>query len=362
MNFSYDLIKSKSKLKDPNEIELWYSRYIRLIQYSKNIEFDSHTHKHHILPASLFPEFSKNKENILILSYRLHFIAHYILMKMTKTFEMKSAFHLMATVYIKNSRLYSSSILETYEARKNMCSAKNNVTGENELVHISNLGNSHTHTSVGMKWWYNSETGDTLFSEKDMSGAGYENTHRIKCGPTKVYWTTDENGNRCRTDNENKKINGVAPYQRGLDVINKENTKFLNLETKKFVFINKSASVPARHYRLGAYKKDLILIYEYNDILYFSCTDLPEEIQFNIKRNLDIINNVIPDINSYLYRVKGKRLSLQKKNTIEKYGGKTLGQMGLKVYNFLDENFLIDFEKKIFKFDERCDHPRSANE
>lgn len=59
----------------------WFKRYFNFIEKfscSENYE------KHHILPKFLFPEytsFSKNKWNLVKLSPRAHFIAHYLLAK-----------------------------------------------------------------------------------------------------------------------------------------------------------------------------------------------------------------------------------------------------------------------------------------
>jgi hypothetical protein len=81
-----------------------------------------HYHKHHILPKSLFPEYEHDQDNLIKLSYRLHYIAHYILWKLTKTYQMAMAFHYMSTANIKNSRLYNTAIKTLYEGRSHLIS------------------------------------------------------------------------------------------------------------------------------------------------------------------------------------------------------------------------------------------------
>ncbi len=57
--------------------------------------------RHHILPSSLFPEYKKNKENIIKLSPKNHFIAHYLLAKAVKEKQMIFAFYQMKRVLKK---------------------------------------------------------------------------------------------------------------------------------------------------------------------------------------------------------------------------------------------------------------------
>lgn len=59
---------------------------------------------HHILPKSLFPEYEKEKNNLIKLSYRAHYIAHYLLSKIYKN-SMIYAFYAMNNKNIKNGRL-----------------------------------------------------------------------------------------------------------------------------------------------------------------------------------------------------------------------------------------------------------------
>jgi len=59
------------------------NRYIKFIQACvyKNKDVDSNTENHHILPKSIFPKYKTTEDNIAKLSYREHYIAHWILAK-----------------------------------------------------------------------------------------------------------------------------------------------------------------------------------------------------------------------------------------------------------------------------------------
>lgn len=303
MDFSINLIKTVSNLEDKTKLDIWYNRYVKLIEYAKTQNFGKLTHGHHILPRSMFPEFKDTKENIVVLSYRLHYLAHFILLKLTVDSRMAVAFTYMnrstnkAGFYL-NSRLFAAT---TEEITKSFV--------ENPEI----------------------------------------------CTPSKLYWTLDENGNRCRTEDPSKKISGVAPWQKGFDSINKERTKFFNMLTKNFEYIDKNVKPELYHYRIGAYKKGKLFVYLYKGMYYFKFSDLPRELHFGLKHSDKIMDNIIPTTDSYLYKHSVK-LDLIRKEIIELHGGKTLGEIGLKVYNIEDPNFKFDLSIPIFNFEEKNRH------
>ena len=61
--------------------------------------------KHHIKPKSLFPELAKDKTNIIKLTYREHYICHWLLYKVYEELGDKFALHKMAAAlwYMSNS-------------------------------------------------------------------------------------------------------------------------------------------------------------------------------------------------------------------------------------------------------------------
>lgn len=85
---------------------LHLDRYKKFINYYLNIQ-DKITEKyeiHHILPKSIFPQYEKEKNNLVKLPYRAHYIAHYLLSKFYKN-NMIHAFYAMSNKNIKNGKL-----------------------------------------------------------------------------------------------------------------------------------------------------------------------------------------------------------------------------------------------------------------
>ena len=103
------MIDIQTILQTKSPSQRWLSRYIKLIQIYQNKKV-LEGEKHHILPASMFPEYknlTKFPENKVVLPYRVHFIAHYILAKMYNG-KMWFAFNQMRRVANK-SCLYEAS-------------------------------------------------------------------------------------------------------------------------------------------------------------------------------------------------------------------------------------------------------------
>lgn len=106
MNYK-DIIKTKETYLDNK-----YSRiYFKIIE--KRLDEPSlQGEKHHILPKSLFPEYTKSISNIVKLSHREHFICHRLLIKMfvfgSEDFrKMSWAIHRMSKKYTIDSKEYS---------------------------------------------------------------------------------------------------------------------------------------------------------------------------------------------------------------------------------------------------------------
>jgi hypothetical protein len=69
------------------------ARYLKFINHCKNINFDCYTETHHIIPRSF--KGSNNKDNLVKLSARHHYIAHLLLARATNSPKMIKALHLM---------------------------------------------------------------------------------------------------------------------------------------------------------------------------------------------------------------------------------------------------------------------------
>lgn len=87
----------------------YYNRYIKFIEGCLSREKFGYTEKHHIIPKSLGG--NNSKENIIHLSGREHFIAHWLLWKTYRNVQMAKAFNLMKInpsdgVRYTNSRAY----------------------------------------------------------------------------------------------------------------------------------------------------------------------------------------------------------------------------------------------------------------
>jgi len=73
-------------------------RYLKFINYCKNIEFDCYTETHHIIPRSF--NGTNDKTNLIKLGARHHYIAHLLLARATNSPKMIKALHKM--VYSTN--------------------------------------------------------------------------------------------------------------------------------------------------------------------------------------------------------------------------------------------------------------------
>lgn len=71
-----------------------FSRYLRLIEYAKANPAQGRVERHHIVPRSMGG--SNHKDNLIALSLRLHFIAHWLLWKAYRNAKMANAFWTMA--------------------------------------------------------------------------------------------------------------------------------------------------------------------------------------------------------------------------------------------------------------------------
>ncbi len=110
--------------------------YFQLIERAKARQIGGYTERHHIIPRCL--NGSDDKENLVVLTAREHFIAHLLLCKMYPNHKgLRLALWMMLNVkdkkqqrYIPNSRLYEMIRLEYSES----------VSGENN----PNFGNTHS--------------------------------------------------------------------------------------------------------------------------------------------------------------------------------------------------------------------------
>lgn len=105
MNFTKELIEAG--YKDSEVFE-----YVSFV-LNHQIDGSQRGEHHHVLPVSLFPQFAKERINLIKLSYLDHFISHYLLAKFTKHRSMLFAFNQMKRV--KNKGVELQDLCHLYE-------------------------------------------------------------------------------------------------------------------------------------------------------------------------------------------------------------------------------------------------------
>lgn len=138
--------------------------------------------KHHVLPKSIFPEYEKLPENLVLLTAREHFLAHYLLTKIYKNGQnhkkMIYAFNRIThkqakkcinrKVYI-NSRLYEKSKIEFSEIMRNKMTGREVTDHFRKAVGNSKKGNNNkSHKMKGLNHW-NTGTKRSEESKRKMS-------------------------------------------------------------------------------------------------------------------------------------------------------------------------------------------------
>jgi hypothetical protein len=111
------------KLKTTNN--KYYTWYSNICQRAllRNLPTSVYTEKHHILPKSLYPEYSKNKDNLVKLTAREHFICHWLLTKIINNPKTIYAFQMLIPNKTSNRYRPKSSIV--YENLKKKFSKNN---------------------------------------------------------------------------------------------------------------------------------------------------------------------------------------------------------------------------------------------
>ena len=112
----------------------YLNRYIKFIEYCKNLKQEGYTEKHHICPKAkdLFPEYSSFKENPwnkINLSARQHYVAHLLLFKIYGR-PMAYALHCLANMSNSNqkrskNKLYSDAKEEYSKRMSSLASERN---------------------------------------------------------------------------------------------------------------------------------------------------------------------------------------------------------------------------------------------
>ena len=122
--------KIDTTLNIPAEENNFRKRYMELIKRAKENPPLCDFEIHHILPKSLFPKWKNRKNNLIKLSYKDHYLAHYYLYKIYNNDKMAMAFLLMSKTLKDNlPELFEETKRKAYErvSKKIFCFEKNRI-------------------------------------------------------------------------------------------------------------------------------------------------------------------------------------------------------------------------------------------
>lgn len=373
MNFYY-------YLKDISKNEHYLLRYLNFINLCKNQNCKSDSNykeKHHILPVSLFPQFKKETSNIVLLTGRQHFIAHWMLAKLTKSPKMWFAFNQMrrtgsssilyeyareeiskAISQANKGKIRSTShinaIKKSFVGKRPAKNKKTNlITWEDkndprwqsgELIsprlgykHSSETKNKIKNSNKGKKLYQNSSGIIKMFYPSDVPDdfVLYNNPLWHESTVKDTEWYHDPKTNVDIRILKNQKvpkgfIKGRAKHD-GFKHINKsKKVKYIDLFKKKYVFLDPRDVDQTKHVRYDGQTIDKIIILVYNN---------------NIVLGKKSILKFLKTQNIYLSyeELKTKKIKMPHHNNSKetlnfrkKYFGKTLNDIGLKIYNLKD--------------------------
>lgn len=170
-------------LKPTTKSIFWYNRYRNFV-LKFNKKHDGNFERHHALPKSMFKEFEKSTWNLVELSYRAHYLAHYMLAKAVGS-RMWYAFNTMNTLNKKhttfNSMLFESARLKVKKEMSFRNSFKN-LTDDEIEIKIKTIKKSHNapnrgkHISEGLNRIC--ENGKTIAQNRALKSA-YTMTNTI---------------------------------------------------------------------------------------------------------------------------------------------------------------------------------------
>lgn len=157
-----------------------------IIKCKSRKSLGGYTEQHHIIPKSLGG--SDNSENLVVLSAREHFIAHYLLYKIqhcntTEWFKMATAFNMMRTSSNNHQRYINSRLYSGFREKFS------------KAMSLSQSGSNNS--QYGTKWMVNPETGDvckvSIHNVSVFAGQGWIFGRKVTkcqtCGiPVKHSW------------------------------------------------------------------------------------------------------------------------------------------------------------------------------
>ena len=361
-------------------------RYIKMIKFYQSLNLTKSqpqteiTENHHILPKSMFPELAKNKDNIVTVPARAHYLLHYFLFKSISHRGCVYAFNQMRRISkqrgILSCRLYMSVktkfakiISENNKGRVMSLSNKKQISdrfkdtnlyrnkktkklkrfkaGQNikgwepfqtGRIRSPESKNKTKNSNSNRIWQYNKKTKDVKFEKVIIPGytKGFppwidNNSDYIK----NTKWIHNTSTKENKRVQKNQKLpdgwkTGRGNYDNtGLSTMNNKNyTTVFDLITKKSCLIDISTFDPYRHIKHGK-SADNILFYKYKNVVYTSYKDLITE------------NKELPDLSVRNETLLTKKIKPPHYNmTTERQQfclinqGKTMKDIGLSIIKF----------------------------
>ena len=307
----------------------YFNRYVKFIRYyaekypnSTKSELGAYE-RHHILPVAVFPEFSKEFSNTILLPVKAHYIAHFLLYKSINHVSCVYAFNQMRRISVRlgkpKCRLYAAVRLDfakrisennsgrpMTDAHKKRISARtkgtnsyrNNTTGEIKRFAINKNPENWTPFQKGRVRTIESkqQLGDKIRGRilqyhpitKDVKFVREILFEYIKGVPpwfktsrdklTGYTWLYNENtGEVMRTNIEHGIPEGFVVgrkyHNKGFEKINNsEYAKVLDLKLKKYCLVDKSKLSTNRYIKHGS-TVDKIAFIKYNEAVYYTYLD-----------------------------------------------------------------------------------------
>lgn len=187
--------------------EHYLKKYLKFINYYLNTNklLSANFDKHHILPKCIFPNYATNFDNIVNLTYREHFIAHWML---TRIFYNENEKLLFAFNTMNNTRNYKNNS-KIYEVERKLAYEKIKKININRFINMSNEDklkeaernkkHSKTLKNKTSDYWNNVISKRNITNSK-KTDYELQNTNLKKSQKSKIIWnnmTDDDYYKRC---------------------------------------------------------------------------------------------------------------------------------------------------------------------
>ena len=201
----------------------YYERYVKFIFFRINKTFDNnldvYTENHHIIPICLGG--SSNTNNLVKLTGREHYLAHWMLAKAFSNAKLMYAFFMMNNIHLDNKRTYNNNSILYESAKKSMIEyqKKTVIVFDNELSVYRRIDKSefnsdrYNYATKNMLSCFDIETGNKVFITCDEY---YKNKNKyIHKNKNKLY-VIDNDGNKVCITPEEYKLNKdmYSPYSK----------------------------------------------------------------------------------------------------------------------------------------------------